>query len=245
MAGTQSTAKSRRAAPQPPAAQKRPRGRRPSLTRERIVAEALSLLKRAPLAEFSLARLASSLGITTMGLYTYFASRDELLDAAADHVLGLFAAPPPTGRWQDDIDAWLWAVQRHFDRYPVALELLAWDRHVSAAWLRVIEPVAAWLERAGFRGRRLAFALNWFLHSAIGSMQAFGKTSEWRLEDAIEAQASGTSMFEPGFMAGMRGVDRDAMLGYTFRRIVQGLAALHEGPLPRAPRGTGARGDLR
>jgi AcrR family transcriptional regulator len=59
------------------------------LSRERIVEVALRLSDSdAALEKLTVRRLASELGVGTMTLYSYFRSKDEILDAMADHVLG-------------------------------------------------------------------------------------------------------------------------------------------------------------
>lgn len=65
------------------------RGPRRELTHEAIVAAAIDLADAGGLAAVTMARVAESLGFTTMSLYRYVSSKDELLtlmlDAAAAH----------------------------------------------------------------------------------------------------------------------------------------------------------------
>lgn len=59
------------------------------LTRESIIEVALQIAESAPDFEaLTLRRLAGELGVGTMTLYSYFRSKDEILDATADEVLG-------------------------------------------------------------------------------------------------------------------------------------------------------------
>lgn len=67
------------------------RGPRPSLTLDRIADAAVALADAEGLAAVSMARLAESLGFTTMSLYRYVSSKDEVLALMADAAVG----PPP------------------------------------------------------------------------------------------------------------------------------------------------------
>ncbi len=53
------------------------------------------------------------------------------------------------------------AVQRHFERYPIAQQLLTWDRRISPAWLRVLAPIITLLHAQGLRGRTLVQTFSW------------------------------------------------------------------------------------
>lgn len=64
------------------------------LTRERIVEVALSICNaESDLDRLTMRRLAAELGVGAMTLYGHFRSKDEILDAMADHVLGRMQLP--------------------------------------------------------------------------------------------------------------------------------------------------------
>jgi AcrR family transcriptional regulator len=65
-----------------------------TLTPERIVQAALRISDtEGDLDGLTVRRLATDLGVGAMTLYSYFRSKDEILDAVADHVLGGMALP--------------------------------------------------------------------------------------------------------------------------------------------------------
>jgi AcrR family transcriptional regulator len=73
------------------------RPRKPLLSRERITAAALALIDAEGLAALSTRRLATELGVSGPSLYNHFATKEAILDAAADTViaqvdLSMFAA---------------------------------------------------------------------------------------------------------------------------------------------------------
>lgn len=79
----------------PPRTQKRTPRRDTSLTPERIIDAALRISDtEADLDRLTVRRLASELGVGTMTLYSYFRSKEDILDAMADHVLGRMTLPP-------------------------------------------------------------------------------------------------------------------------------------------------------
>lgn len=82
------------------------RGPRPGLSIERIVECAIELADAEGLAALSMSRLATELGFTTMSLYRYVASKDELLVLVADAAVG---PPPaiPTSDWRAGLATWV------------------------------------------------------------------------------------------------------------------------------------------
>jgi AcrR family transcriptional regulator len=144
-------------------------GRQATLSHEKIIAQALELLEHVPAADLTMTRIAEGLGTTTMALYKYFASRDALMNALAEHTFSLLAAPmPAAGDWQERLLGWLQALHSHVEKYPATLKVIGWEGHLSGAWVRVVAPVAQLLAEQGLKGERLAFVLAWFISSTMG-----------------------------------------------------------------------------
>ncbi len=97
-------------------------GPKPALSVQRIVAAAIELADAGGLAALSMSRLAERLGFTTMSLYRYVASKDDLLVLVLDATLGL---PPdmPAGGWREQCVAWARALRDGYYRHPWVLEL--------------------------------------------------------------------------------------------------------------------------
>jgi AcrR family transcriptional regulator len=68
---------------------------RPDLSVDRVVRAAVEIADTDGLAALSMRRVAESLGVGTMTLYTYVPSRTELIDLMVDEVLGSRALPGP------------------------------------------------------------------------------------------------------------------------------------------------------
>ncbi|MCE6997977.1 TetR/AcrR family transcriptional regulator [Saccharothrix sp. S26] len=65
------------------------RGPKHTLTTAQVISAAIAIADRdQDLAALSMRRVAESLGVGTMSLYTYVASRDDLVEAMLDHVYG-------------------------------------------------------------------------------------------------------------------------------------------------------------
>lgn len=70
-----------------------PRSRTRALTSERIIEVATRICDEEDIEVLTIRRLASDLGVGAMTLYSYFRSKEEILDAIADHVMGAFRLP--------------------------------------------------------------------------------------------------------------------------------------------------------
>jgi AcrR family transcriptional regulator len=74
-----------------------PKGGRAPLSAERIEIEALALIEREGLAAFSTRKLAAALGCEAMSIYHYFPSKQHLMDALIDRVIGEMPPIPGPG----------------------------------------------------------------------------------------------------------------------------------------------------
>ncbi|WP_083259774.1 TetR/AcrR family transcriptional regulator [Cellulosimicrobium cellulans] len=85
----------------------RRRGPKPALSVERVVGAAMEVADAEGLEAVSMARVAESLGYSSMALYRYVASKDELLALMADAVAADLVLPAyPTGDWRAGLEAW-------------------------------------------------------------------------------------------------------------------------------------------
>jgi AcrR family transcriptional regulator len=145
-----------------------PRGRPGKISSEQVLAATLTLLQDRGVAGFTMAKLATEMGVGVMSLYHYFPSKTDLLDATSDRVFARFIAPDIDGDWEGAIRQWVKAVHAFFSENPMALDLINWDSHVSPAWLRVSLPMLHILAKAGFRDQALALASRWLLSTVMG-----------------------------------------------------------------------------
>ena len=81
--------------------------------------------------------------------YNYFPNRDALLDAVSAEIFSQFKTPARSEVWQEWLRKWIFALYDLFERYPVAAQLIRWNRRVSPAWLRIWLPVIRMLAANG------------------------------------------------------------------------------------------------
>ena len=207
-------------------------GRPPRVTNEQVVQGALDLLAEIPLEQFSLNMLARHLSLSVMALYTYFPSRDALLEAVGVRVFELFEAPAPQDDWQAYLLEWMRALRRHVIAHPVAFKLMGWNGHVGAAWLGVSMPIAELFKNQGLSGERLALAMTWFTTAAVGMLQGARDSDRFRQMKAIAA----VDALPPGqrdaaieVWENLQHIDEQAMADFLHRSILLPLTALIAG----------------
>ena len=152
----------------PPAAR---RGRPPRATREQIVDAAVASLLAAPDEPLTMARVASSVGLTPMALYRHFKDRDELMDAVVGRILvERNAAIPRGGPWQDQLRARVLGGLE--DLVPCSQVVQVVFAGGSSRWLHDAATLARILEQAGFADDDLAEMQVWIALSVGGYVMA-------------------------------------------------------------------------
>jgi TetR/AcrR family transcriptional regulator, tetracycline repressor protein len=133
--------------PPPPwqrAPKRRPRRRREPISRDAIVAAAISLLDREGLAALSMRRLAEELGTGAASLYWHVGSKDGLLDLVMDEVIAEGKVPDPDpDRWQEQLKQVArdqraaslrhpWVVRVSIGRIPMGPNALRYSERILA-----------------------------------------------------------------------------------------------------------------
>ncbi len=200
---------------------------------------ASQMMAKGGVRDFSMPKLAKTLNVGVMSLYTYFPSRDDLLNALSEDVFSSFEMPEFGQDWKADIHAWLWAMVRHFDKHPEALMLIKWNDHISTAWLRRWFPIALLLKRQGLKGPPLAFAMSWFTNISFGFISSQLSSPERRRAEALahidHLDPDGRRLATELWLD-FCDLDRDELLEFGFRKIVEDLAELMDGSYPLKPR---------
>lgn len=101
--------------------------RRPRLNAEPIVEAAIRLIDEIGLEEFSMPKLAATLGVRTSSLYRYFADREALLTAIARAVITVDEAPSlpsPDAHWTDFLVDQSASLRRRVLRHPRCAPLI-------------------------------------------------------------------------------------------------------------------------
>lgn len=116
------------------------RGPRPGLSLEQIADAGIALADAEGLDAVSMARLAESLGFTTMSLYRYVASKDEVLMLMADRAAGRPPqVGPEVGDWRARLEVLLEVQQPTLAAHP-------WLARTSSTMFAVGPNRLAWME---------------------------------------------------------------------------------------------------
>jgi AcrR family transcriptional regulator len=115
------------------------KGPRPGLSIERIVDAAVKVAVREGIAAVSMGRVAREVGASTMALYRYVASKDELVALMVDAALGAPPAADPGEDWRAGLSRWAWGCHDALRRHP-------WALRVPISGPPVTPNQVAWLE---------------------------------------------------------------------------------------------------
>jgi AcrR family transcriptional regulator len=116
-------------------------GPRRSLDVRAIAATGVGLADEAGLGGVSMRSVGARLGMTSMGLYRYFKSKDELLALMIDEALGPPAFPAyGSENWRDRLTAWSYAARARYKAHP-------WVLAVSLSEPPALPNQITWTER--------------------------------------------------------------------------------------------------
>jgi AcrR family transcriptional regulator len=100
------------------------RGPSPSSSLVEIVELAIEIADSEGLDAVSMPHVSKRLGMTTMALYRYVRSKDELVDVMLDTAVGSPLKPARVTRWRTRIERWALAEWEMFQRHPWILRLV-------------------------------------------------------------------------------------------------------------------------
>lgn len=224
----------------PPPRVKRPRGRPPRLSEQAIIEKTMELLTTHSADDISMAMVAESLSIPTMSLYNYFANHAALLNAVSDYAFSLFEFPESQLKkpWQEALLAWLWALQQHLDRHPVAIKIVSVEGQASLAWTKVMTPVLQILKGLGLKGSALTFAIAWFTSETIGLMliesSAHPSRQVFALREAFPGLESEEAADHLELKKHIGKIRRDDVLDFGFQSAIRALGELLPKPVRNA-----------
>ncbi|MCW2780685.1 MAG: TetR family transcriptional regulator [Marmoricola sp.] len=127
-----------------------PPSARVPLSRERVVAAAVSFIDEAGLPGLSMRRLGDMLGVEAMSLYRYVPGREALLDAVVETIVAEMqedddVTDQPQDGWQDFLQRQAHGVRRVALTHPKIFPLVA-SRPAEAPWLRPPLRSLKWVE---------------------------------------------------------------------------------------------------
>jgi len=144
-----------------------------SLSADDIAVAALAVIDRDGLGALSMRAVADVLGRSTMSLYRYVESREQLEDLVVDHVLAsVDATVSSRAAWSTRLTTLAVRARDAAGAHPAVVPLLVTRRHRSFGSLAWGEAVLAALADAGLRGRDLVIAFRALLAYVLGAVQA-------------------------------------------------------------------------
>jgi AcrR family transcriptional regulator len=137
--------------------------------------------------------VAEQMGASAMSLYRYFATKDELVDAMLDRVLGRIELPVPSSDWAADLHDFAQAHRRTLARHPWAIVPLFTHSNPGINATIIGEAAFGILARGGLTGERavatfsgvLALNYGWFAFSTARDATRDAHDPEAELASAL------------------------------------------------------------
>ena len=129
----------------------RTRRRRGSLGRE-VILDAAEAVASDGFDTLSMRAVAGHLGAVPMALYNHFGTKDEMVDALLDRVLGRFEPPPASEDWIEDLRRFAHAHRRVLEDHPWAVAPLFGRPNPGLSSVRIGEVALEVLRRGGLTG---------------------------------------------------------------------------------------------
>lgn len=224
-----------------PVRTRRPRG---SLTRD-LILDAAEDVAQQGFDALTLRAVADRLQAAPMALYRYFATKDELINALLDRVLGRFEPEPPTGDWVEDLRGFARAHRQLLDRHPWALAGLFSHPNPGLNATRIGEVALEILSRARFTNENVVaifgglLALNYGWSSFASARDVQPTNAAGQVRQALAALSATEYPHTVAVAAEMAGYASDRHYELVLEQLLVGIhsAATHS---PRVPdRATG------
>lgn len=136
-----------------------PRRRRGSLTREAIL-DAAERVAGSGGGELTIRAVAAELEASPMALYRYFGTKDAILEALLDRVLGRVRTGPESADWAEDLRAFARAHREVLAAHPWAVMALFAHAVPGLNAVQLGEVALAILARGGIRGEEAVAAFS-------------------------------------------------------------------------------------
>src|SRR5437764_3313087 len=159
---------------------------RRALTRERVVAEALTVISTGGAGTLSMRALATRLGVVPAALYRHVRSKEQLRDLVVDGVLAeVDCQPGPALAWTEQIKVLAHRLRAVLEDHPGIAGLLKTRDPLGPHSLALAEAFLAPLQAAGLPQRETALAFSLIYDYTLGFALTDRTTvNEQRVQDA-------------------------------------------------------------
>jgi AcrR family transcriptional regulator len=162
-----------------------PDSRRRALTRERVVAEALTVISADGAAALSMRGLAARLGVVPGAVYRHVRSKEQLLDLVVDGVLAeVDTRTDPALAWAGQVKTLAHRLRAVLEDHPGIAALLKTRDPLGPHSLALAEAFLAPLQQAGLPARQTALAFSLIYDYTLGFALSDRTTvNEQRVQD--------------------------------------------------------------
>jgi TetR/AcrR family tetracycline transcriptional repressor len=166
--------------------------RRPQLTRERVVAEALAVIAQDGVQALTMRSLAARLGVVPGALYHHVDNKQQLHDLVLDGVLAeVDFTVDPSLPWTEQLKVLAHRLRQVLERHPGIAGILKTRDPLGPHSLALAEAFLSPLQAAGFADRQAGLAFSLLVDYTVGFAVSSPRTSvnEQRVRDtAIRTQ---------------------------------------------------------
>jgi AcrR family transcriptional regulator len=216
----------------------RGRGRSTPLTRDDLVGAALAIADADGFEAVSMRNVARRLGVGTMTLYSYVASKDDLLDLVFDELMGELLVPEPLpDDWREAISAIARRTRDVWLRHPWIASSIGERSGFGPNAMRHVEQSLAAVELLGIEGADAFAALGAVDDYALGHAmrRVAEETGRGREADRAVMEAYWADMLASGefpriarIAEGAWELDHDERFERGLRWVLDGIAARYE-----------------
>lgn len=141
-----------------------------SLTKQKIIEGALSLLDEVGADALTMRKLATRLDVQAGALYWHYPSKRELMGALAEALLAEPAIVAPTGDWRSQLTARLLALRRSLLAHRDGARVFAGTFVAEPNTLALGEAIVGALRNSGLNPRDAAWAAHGLVHFTLGAV---------------------------------------------------------------------------
>jgi len=163
------------------------RDRRPQLTRQRVVAEALAVIAEEGVEALTMRSLAARLGVVPGALYHHVRNKEQLQDLVLDGVLAeIDCHLDPSQPWTEQIKLLAHRLRAVLEQHPGVAGILKTRDPLGPHSLALAEAFLSPLQAAGFPDREAGLAFFLLVDYTVGFAVSSPRTSvnEQRVRDA-------------------------------------------------------------
>lgn len=162
------------------------RGPKPKIALDDVITAAIGVADAEGLANLSMRKVATGLGVGAMSLYTYVPGRSELLELMVNRVHGELELPAADLPWRPSVEHQVKQRWQLYERHPWLLDLNMARMPVGPHVMDTDEALYAAVCRAGFQGSEAVSATNLIIWQLLGAARS-------QLVEADETRRTGTS----------------------------------------------------